>query len=599
MTDNVTLNDSKRDLKFYCHSCRQKLDASALEPFSKIICPVCSAELIVPMWLENYLLEEPVGQGGMATVYRALDIALDREVAIKLLDQITLGPETIDIFLHEARTAATINHNAIIPIYTCGTVGDKAYIVMQYMSGGSLDDQLQEHGAIQPATAARWMCNAAEGLFAAAKRGIVHHDVKPGNIMLDDAGVAKVGDFGIANSVHSAVNELVREKFKDWVTPNYVSPEKVLYQTEDYRGDIYSLGATFFHLLTGQTPFYHEDMHTLAMLRTTTPPPVPMILNPNIPKSLNDLVLAMMHLNPAKRPDYEEVINKLKKYLGAMHAPSMSKRPIRKSRSSVPAKKPGSNVGGLIAVGVLMALAIGGIIFFVLNNDSGRPANATASQPVKPRAASRAPAGPAPIFYAPGTMPDSVTAAYLRQIHTSDYSRSTLRFLNNYSFPEDAETDTRKKRYLDNLPEKERARELRCIEVLAGLKPSLIEMMRLLPYRVSPIIVIAVRDTAINYRGSITASNRYISIPIDSTGERSANYSWSKIDKMQFAAFLRHYADLRRNDGDAADAAADYLKLAVYLDWIGQYQDAADALNMALTTHPEIRSEALKYFLLY
>ena len=119
-------------VKISCHSCGQKLDMSHMESFSRVACPACGAELIVPRWFDNYLLEETAGIGGMATVYRALDLALDREVAIKVLnDDLALQVDRSEMFLQEARTAATINHYAVIPIYTCGIFENQTYIVMQ------------------------------------------------------------------------------------------------------------------------------------------------------------------------------------------------------------------------------------------------------------------------------------------------------------------------------------------------------------------------------------------------------------------------------------------------------------------------------------
>ena len=119
-------------LKITCHHCKQKLDVSSLEPFSRINCPRCNTELIVPERFDSYLLHEPGGCGGMASVYRAHDPALDREVAIKILNpEYSSDPSRSAQFLQEARTAATVNHHAIVSIYTCGIYQGRSYIVMQ------------------------------------------------------------------------------------------------------------------------------------------------------------------------------------------------------------------------------------------------------------------------------------------------------------------------------------------------------------------------------------------------------------------------------------------------------------------------------------
>ena len=140
-----------RKIKIACPGCGQKLDVTELTPFSRIACPACGLSLIVPKWFNNYLLEEPGGKGGMATVSRALDVALDREVAIKIFDPyLAARGVSPDLFLHEARIAATVNHPAVVPIFSCGEWDGSTYIVMQYMGGGTLERRLKEAGGRLP-----------------------------------------------------------------------------------------------------------------------------------------------------------------------------------------------------------------------------------------------------------------------------------------------------------------------------------------------------------------------------------------------------------------------------------------------------------------
>ena len=132
-----------KKLKIFCYKCDQKLDLTNMESFSELDCPSCSAKIIVPKWFDNYLLEEIAGVGGMAKVYRGLDLALDREIAVKILNtDNSTGDDQGKLFLHEARTAATLNHFALLPIYTCGQFEDQPYFVMQYMGGGSLEQEI-------------------------------------------------------------------------------------------------------------------------------------------------------------------------------------------------------------------------------------------------------------------------------------------------------------------------------------------------------------------------------------------------------------------------------------------------------------------------
>lgn len=340
----------RRPLKISCHACGQKLDLTTLDSFAHVACPACGADLIVPMWFDNYLLEEPGGIGGMATVYRALDLALDREVAIKVLkpELASMGDKS-ELFLHEARTAATINHSAVIPIYTCGIYENQTYIVMQYMAGGSLENLIESVSEPLPLpNIIFWMRDVAEGLENARQHGIVHHDIKPANIMLDADGKAKIGDFGIAQIV--TANDPSFEITRTCVSPHYVSPEKIRTGNEDYRGDIYSLGATFYHLVTGTPPFDHNDLDELIRMRLTADPAAPHLIRKDLPEPLSLLILAMMARSPELRPEYATIIAQLNEYLskpellsGKTAARPPQKIPVQGQRKK-PARRPAAGL---------------------------------------------------------------------------------------------------------------------------------------------------------------------------------------------------------------------------------------------------------------
>ena len=299
-------------LKVSCHSCRQKIDVSDLEPFSHFACPACGADMIVPKWFGNYLLEELSGQGGMANVYRALDLILDREVGLKVLrDEILTMEHSGNLFLHEARIAAALNHYAIIPIYSCGEFERQPFFVMQYMGNGSLEHLLQLNRAISVAQAVRWIIDVAEGLDNARRHGIIHHDVKPGNILLDSDGNAKIGDFGIAHAIFDHRSNQLLEVTSSWGSPHYVSPEKIAEGEEDFQGDIFSMGVTFYELLTGSTPFdSSEQEEMLRMRRERVFLPVHE-LRPEVPILISTLVNRMLAFDPLERPGYREVIREL------------------------------------------------------------------------------------------------------------------------------------------------------------------------------------------------------------------------------------------------------------------------------------------------
>lgn len=325
---------SSAPLKIFCYNCNQKLDVTNFPPFSVIDCPFCQTSLIVPRWFDSYLLEEIVGKGGMATVYRALDLALDREVAIKIM-AITeeADADFHTLFLEEARTAATINHQAVVAVYTCSVAEGKPYIVMEFMGGGSLEKILEEKKEpLDIMQVCRWIRDVADGLDRAAKYGIIHHDIKPANIMMDMEGNVKIGDFGIAQRRFDQSSPGSSTE-NSWGSPYYVSPEKAKDGEESFSGDIYSLGATFYHLLTGVPPFHdYEDIEELVYVRIEKDPPVPSSVRKEIPIEVDAVVMKMMQRDPSKRPGYQQV----KAELASI---------IKKDRSR-PAASPGMNGSG-------------------------------------------------------------------------------------------------------------------------------------------------------------------------------------------------------------------------------------------------------------
>ena len=317
-------DQAPRKIKIACPGCGQKLDLTEMPPFAKINCPSCSFELIVPKWFNNYLLEAPEGSGGMAVVYRSLDIALDREVAIKIINpELAASGVSPDLFLHEARIAATINHPAVVPIYSCGEYDGSAYIVMQYMSGGTLEQRLRRaKGRLPIMETCRWIRDVSDGLGAARELGIIHHDVKPANILLDVDSNAKISDFGLSQAAFGKSASAFLDPSKMWLSPQYVSPEKVLTGEEGPAGDVYSLGASFYHLLTGEPPFQAENVQELVMMRTRSDPASPDLVRPDITPALASVILDMMKIVPQERPSYSEISGRINDAIRAIMRPA-------------------------------------------------------------------------------------------------------------------------------------------------------------------------------------------------------------------------------------------------------------------------------------
>jgi len=329
----------KRKIKIACPGCGQKLDVTDLPPFSGVACPSCGLNLIVPKWFNNYLLEEPEGKGGMATVYRALDVALDREVAIKIFrpDLAERGVSS-DLFLHEARIAATVNHPSVVPIYSCGECDGATYIVMQYMGGGTLERRLKAaNGRLPIMETCRWIRDVSDGLDCARENRVVHHDVKPANMLLDLESNVKISDFGLSQVISGSVSTAFTDRSAMWLSPQYVSPEKVLTGVEGPEGDVYSLGASFYHLLTGTLPFRDDDVNRLVRMRAESDPVPPDRLRPELTPAISSLVMDMMNRDPRERPPYSQISSRINDALRSIMRPAAAPVP---APASVPDSKP-------------------------------------------------------------------------------------------------------------------------------------------------------------------------------------------------------------------------------------------------------------------
>lgn len=304
--------DRSSRLKIACPSCTQKLDTTGYEPFEEVACPTCGCVILVPKPFGEFLLEEKIGRGGMAVVYRALDMTLHRDVAIKVLDETIAAEEGASgRFLREGRAAAAISHINVVPIYSSGEAEGLPYLVMQYMEGLSLDRQISK--AKQPIPlrfCLRAGAEAARGLEAALREGIIHHDVKPANILIDADGVAKVGDFGLAQLFGDDGHG--DEETNQWATPYYVSPEKVRDGREDYRGDIYSLGATLYHLIAGVPPFSGGSERAVMDARLEVPAPPLERHREGLPPAVLEIIHSMLRRDRDNRPqDYDTIAGEL------------------------------------------------------------------------------------------------------------------------------------------------------------------------------------------------------------------------------------------------------------------------------------------------
>lgn len=209
-----------------------------------------------------FQLEEVLGAGGMGAVYRALDSKLNRRVALKLLrKEYSANPEFVEQFQQEAAITATVNHPHVVRVFTTGEDHGQLYIAMELVDKGSLDDLMTVQGKVAESQVLDIGIQIAMGLEAAHHKGLIHRDIKPGNILFADARTSKIVDFGLAvfqNQAGKLGGEI-------WGTPYYVAPEKLDNGVEDHRSDMYSLGATLFHALAGRPPFEAETASIVVL----------------------------------------------------------------------------------------------------------------------------------------------------------------------------------------------------------------------------------------------------------------------------------------------------------------------------------------------
>ena len=267
----------------------------------------------------RYQVQDKIGTGGMATVYRGLDEVLGRTVAIKtMLPQYASDPSFAARFKQEAQAAAALQSPYIVSVYDWGKDADTYYIVMEYLRGTDLKSGIRKHGALDCKKVAQIGSQIAQALSVAHKHDIIHRDIKPQNIMVQPDGNIKVMDFGIAR----AKNSHLTQDNSVLGTAHYVSPEQTQGKELGPTTDIYSLGIVMYEAATGQVPFQGDDAISVALKQVNEQPKPPSQLNPAVDPQLESIILKCMQKNPAARfQTADELYHVLRDYLaGRMQA---------------------------------------------------------------------------------------------------------------------------------------------------------------------------------------------------------------------------------------------------------------------------------------
>ncbi len=282
-----------------CPGCAAKVFISGdLPPLSTTPCTKCGSPVMMPMRLRQFELRDAIASGGMGTVYRAFDLMLEREVAVKLMrKELAEDAKSLENFYREARACAALNHTNIIHIYTFDEFDGQLYLAMELADRGSLDQKIEQQGRLSELQVLDLGIKVASALDTALKHNLLHRDIKPGNILFNAEGEPKLVDFGLARSTEADTDYDTAV----WGTPYYIAPEKVKREREDFLSDMYSLAGTLYHALTGHVPFEAPTVEEVVAAHIHTPLTPPNQVLPEITQPTNDGLIIAMAKHPAER----------------------------------------------------------------------------------------------------------------------------------------------------------------------------------------------------------------------------------------------------------------------------------------------------------
>ena len=296
-----------------CPGCKYRIDTSQTKPLTMTRCPGCGQMHTVPARVGSMMINRVLGQGTGSVVYEATDRVLGRQVALKVMKTLKDGEPGKQSGLDEARALLLVNHPNVVKVYAIDTRRGAPCIIMEVLPGGSLKEMMEREGAMDEARVLQIGIEVARALEATSASGLMHLDVKPGNIMFDVAGHAKLLDFGYAAvDPDENRNEILG-------TPYYVSPELVRQWPPDFRADIYSLGATLFHAVAGKPPFDDDSIKHILLKRLNSPPPDVMGVKPRLNTKTARVIARMMEEDVTDRhATHQAVIAELEAALAAV-----------------------------------------------------------------------------------------------------------------------------------------------------------------------------------------------------------------------------------------------------------------------------------------
>lgn len=286
---------------------------------------------------DRYEIGKRIGRGGMAEIFQARDILLDRPVAIKVLfPEFATDPAFVERFRREAQAAANLNHPNIVGVYDWGKVNNTYYIAMEYVNGRTLADILKQSGTLTPMQVCDVMSEVASALISAHQNGVIHRDIKPGNILVSTTGQVKVADFGIARALGSGVEQGLTQTGAVMGTATYFSPEQAQGASTDQRSDIYSLGVVMYEMLSGSAPFTGENAVAIAYKQVHEQA---MPLNQRVatvPPEVAAIVAKCMQKSPDDRySSADQVRDELRRFVEGMPVLAMSEHAANNDKTRV------------------------------------------------------------------------------------------------------------------------------------------------------------------------------------------------------------------------------------------------------------------------
>ncbi len=331
---------------------------------------------------KRYQLGKRMGSGGMAVVYRARDLMLERTVAIKVLrEDFWRDPAFRERFRQEAKAAANLSHPNIVTVHDFGIDKKLIFIVMEYVPGTTLKDLIEEKGRFSPDEIIPLMVQACAGIGYAHRAGLVHCDVKPQNMLVSPDRRLKVTDFGIARALASIQAD--EQSNVVWGSPQYFSPEQAAGKSPSPASDVYSLGVILYEALTGNLPFEADNSSELAYLHRNKLPAPPREVEASISKNLNLIVLKVLDKEPSRRyrtaDQLGRVLMTFSKKSDSIDEVTMKEAPLPPESSPVPPQRPVTartsasappdplDIDWLTAfLGLLALFAVGGLVPFWL-----------------------------------------------------------------------------------------------------------------------------------------------------------------------------------------------------------------------------------------